>query len=58
MTILQLFKNLNPYVKPYRKLVIATLTLTLIGSFTAQVNALILQYTVDSINGLVEAGKD
>lgn len=57
MTILQLFKNLNPYVKPYRKLVIATLTLTLIGSFTAQVNALILQYTVDSINGLVEAGE-
>ena len=57
MTIVQLFKNLRPFVKPYRSLVIATLLLTLVGSFTSQVNALILQYTVDSINGLVEAGK-
>lgn len=57
MTIIQLFKNLRPFVKPYRSLVVATLLLTLVGSFTSQVNALILQYTVDSINGLVEAGK-
>ena len=57
MNLSELFKNLRPYVKPYRKLVIATLTLTLIGSFAAQVNALILQYTVDSINGLVESGQ-
>ena len=57
MNLIELFKNLKPYVIPYRKLVIATLLLTLIGSFTAQVNALILQYTVDSINKLVEAGK-
>ncbi|HEY4538710.1 MAG TPA: ABC transporter ATP-binding protein [Faecalibacter sp.] len=57
MNLIELFNNIKPYVKPYRTLVIATLTLTLIGSFTAQVNALILQYTVDSINELVEAGK-
>ncbi len=57
MTIIQLFKNLRPFVKPYRALVVATLLLTLVGSFTSQVNALILQYTVDSINGLVEAGE-
>ncbi len=57
MTIAQLFKNLKPFVKPYRPLVIATLLLTLVGSFTSQVNAIILQYTVDSINGLVEVGK-
>ena len=57
MNLIDLFNNIKPYVKPYRTLVIATLTLTLIGSFTAQVNALILQYTVDSINELVEAGK-
>lgn len=57
MNIAQLFKNLRPYVKPYRLLVIATLSLTLVGSFAAQVNAIILQYTVDSINELVEAGK-
>ena len=57
MSLIQLFKNLWPYVKPYRWLVFAALFLTLIGSFTAQVNALILQYTVDEVNGLVEAGK-
>lgn len=57
MTIFLLFKKLNPFVRPYRKLVFATLFLTLIGSLVAQVNALILQYTVDSINQLVENGK-
>lgn len=57
MTIFQLFKNLWPFVKPYRFLVFAALFLTLIGSFTAQVNALTLQYTVDEINQLVENGE-
>lgn len=57
MNLAELFKNLKPYVWPYKKLVIATLTLTLIGSFAAQINALILQYTVDSVNELVENGK-
>jgi len=42
-----------PFVKPYRKMVIATLLLTFLGSFAAQVNALILKYTVDTINNLM-----
>lgn len=57
MTLIQLFRNLWPYVKPYRWLVFAALFLTLVGSFTAQVNALTLQYTVDEVNKLVESGK-
>ena len=57
MNLKQLFVNLKPFVTPYRKLVIATLLLTLVGSFAAQVNALILQYTVDSVNKLVENGE-
>ena len=57
MTITQLFKNLIPYVRPYRWLVVLALTLTLIGSITAQVNAWVLRYTVDEINALVEANK-
>lgn len=57
MNLLALFKNIYPFVKPYRWLVLATLTLTLIGSLAAQVNALVLQYTVDAVNRLVEAGK-
>ncbi|WP_353136943.1 ABC transporter ATP-binding protein [Pseudopedobacter sp.] len=57
MTITQIFTNIRPFVKPYRVLVIATLILTLIGSFTAQVNAFILQYTVNHISDLVSNGK-
>lgn len=57
MNLYSLFKNISPFVKPYRWLVLATLTLTLIGSLAAQVNALVLRYTVDAINKLVEAGK-
>ncbi|WP_179998801.1 ABC transporter ATP-binding protein [Acinetobacter sp. YH12239] len=56
MNLWQLFLKLKPFVRPYRFLVIATLFLTLIGSFTAQVNALTLQYAVDEINALVENG--
>jgi len=53
MQIDTLFKNLRPYVRPYRKLVLGTLLLTLIGSFTAQVNAWILRYTVDELTVIV-----
>ena len=56
MNLWQLFQKLRPFVRPYRVLVIATLILTLIGSITAQVNALTLQYAVDSINRVVESG--
>ncbi|UOO89643.1 ABC transporter ATP-binding protein/permease [Vitreoscilla massiliensis] len=56
MNLWQLFQKLRPFVRPYRALVIATLLLTLIGSVTAQVNALTLQYAVDSINRVVESG--
>ena len=57
MNLWHLFQKLRPFVRPYRMLVIATLILTLIGSFTAQVNALTLHYAVDSINALIEAGQ-
>ena len=56
MNLWHLFQKIKPFVAPYKLLVIATLALTLIGSLTAQVNALTLQYAVDSINKLVEAG--
>jgi ABC-type multidrug transport system fused ATPase/permease subunit len=53
MSLGNLFKQLWPFVKPYRALVIATLILTAIGSFAAQVNAIILRYTVDHLNDIV-----
>lgn len=57
MSIRELLKNLRPYVKPYNGLIVAALLLTLVGSFTAQVNALTLKYTVDEVNNLVEKGE-
>lgn len=56
MTIKDLFVKLRPFVKPFNGLVVATLILTLIGSFTAQVNAWVLRYTVDSVDALLRAG--
>lgn len=54
ISLFQLFKKLIVYIKPYKYLVIATLTLTFIGSFLAQVNALILRYAVDELTILKE----
>ena len=53
MNIITLFKKIWPYVRPYRWLVLVTLILTLIGSLIAQVNAIVLDRTVDAVNGLV-----
>lgn len=43
-----------PFVRPYRGLVALTLVLTLIGSLIAQVNAIVLDKTVDAINDLIQ----
>lgn len=53
MNLIHLYQKLWPFVKPYRWLVILTLVLTLIGSTIAQVNAIVLDWTVDTINGLI-----
>ncbi len=58
MNLILLFKKIWPFVKPYRWLVVVTLILTLIGSSIAQVNAIVLDWTVDQVNNLVNAGKD
>ena len=57
MTLYRLYKNITPYIRPYKRLVVFALTLTLIGALTAQVNAYVLQYTVNSIASLVEQHK-
>ena len=54
MNILNLLKNIIPYVLPYKMLIVITLLLTLVGSFMAQVNAVVLDRAVDSINALVQ----
>lgn len=54
-SLFQLFKKLLSYIKPYKYLLVATLVLTLVGSFLAQVNALVLRYAVDELTVLKEA---
>ena len=53
MSFLAIFKNLIPYVKPHKVIIVFTLLLTLVSAGLAQVNALVLQYAVDSVNELV-----
>lgn len=53
MNLITLFRKISPYVRPYRWLVVLTLILTLIGSFIAQINAVVLDRTVDAINNLI-----
>lgn len=53
MNIIELLQKIAPYVKPYKWFVIAALILTLIGSCITQINAVVLDWTVDKINALV-----
>lgn len=53
MSIFQLFKNIKPFVKPYKWLIVATLLMTLIGALASQVNAVVLDKTVDKIDELL-----
>ena len=53
MNLIVLFQKISPYVRPYKWLVVLTLILTLIGSFIAQINAVVLDKTVDAINELI-----
>ncbi|MBR2154491.1 MAG: ABC transporter ATP-binding protein [Bacteroidaceae bacterium] len=53
MNLFRLMQKIAPYVQPYRWWVVATLVLTLMGSLIAQVNAVVLDRTVDAINALL-----
>ena len=53
MGITGLIKKLTPFVLPYRWLLTGTLVLTFVGSLMAQVNAIVLDRTVDKINELL-----
>lgn len=48
-----LFRNLIPFVKPYRRMIGGTLFLTLIGSFAAQVNPLLVNETINRVEELL-----
>ena len=54
MNILDLLRNILPFVLPYKWLIGITLTLTVISSLMAQVNAVVLDRAVDAINALIQ----
>ncbi|MPR33251.1 ABC transporter ATP-binding protein [Salmonirosea aquatica] len=56
MNIWEIFKRLLPYVRPYRSQIVLALFLTLLGALTAQVNPIVLRYTVDTIQGMLDKG--
>ena len=56
MNIWQIIARLWPSVRPYKGLVAASLLLTLIGALAAQVNPIVLRYTVDTVERLLKEG--
>ena len=57
MNIWQIIRRLLPFVRPYKYSVIISFVLTLIGAVAAQVNPIVLRYTVDTIQRLLNEGR-
>lgn len=56
MNIWQIIRRLAPFVKPYRGWIIVSLLLTMLGAVAAQVNPIVLRYTVDTVQDLLNQG--
>jgi ABC-type multidrug transport system fused ATPase/permease subunit len=57
MSIWQIIRRLVPFIRPHGRWVVLSLTLTLLSACAAQINPLVLRYTVDTIEGLVREGR-
>jgi ABC-type multidrug transport system fused ATPase/permease subunit len=57
MSIWEIILRLAPFVKPYKSFVVISLFLTLIGALAAQINPLVLRYTIDTIQRLLNEGE-
>ena len=53
MKLATLIRKTLPYIKPYSWKIAATVALTLVGAFIAQINAVVLDGTVDAISNMV-----
>lgn len=51
--LISIYKQLRPFISPYRFMIYGTLFLTFLGALAAQVNPLVLKYTVDEVTELV-----
>lgn len=54
VTLYHIYQQLIPFIKPYRLMMYFTLFLTFIGALMAQVNPLVLKYTVDEVTALTQ----
>lgn len=51
-TLLSIYRQLTVFIKPYRLMIYGTFALTFLGALAAQVNPLVLKYTVDEVSKL------
>lgn len=52
INLYHIYRQLLPFIRPYRMVIYGTLFLTFIGALLAQVNPLVLKYTVDEVTVL------
>lgn len=52
VTLFGIYKQLIPFIRPYRLMIYGTLFLTFLGALAAQVNPIVLKYTVDEVTKL------
>ncbi|MHC5201671.1 ABC transporter ATP-binding protein [Myroides sp. LJL119] len=57
MNLKTILNQIRPYVYPYRKLVLATLILTGVGSLVVQVNAFVIGYMIDGLSLVIDQSK-
>ncbi len=50
--LIGIYRQLSPFIRPYQKLIAGTLVLTFLGALAAQVNPVVLKYTVDEVTQL------
>ncbi|TDB68838.1 ABC transporter ATP-binding protein [Arundinibacter roseus] len=56
MNTLTLIKKVWPFVKVYRTALILTLSLTVVGALLAQVTPLVMEYSVNTVQGMLDTG--
>ena len=54
VNLIGIYRQILPFIKPYKWMIFGTLALTFIGALMAQVNPLVLKYTVDEVEQLMK----
>ncbi len=54
LNLFSIYKQLQPFIRDYRVMIYGTLALTFVGAFVAQVNPVLLKFTVDEVEKLLK----